>query len=204
MSEISFEGKEPFQEFLQWKEKTWRQGSGGPSGYPVSNNAPDPRYQYVSWSQLREEFTKPRIQKLLDAVFAGSEKDAPDADTILEDYLRPFIILVLLGHGLGRLILHFLKHPALGDKRLPFQKLPYGFPKSVNEPDLFANFCKLQWQFCPVELKYNMRQALCSDHILPLQYKKTLAGGGSAVTYKIKVDAEYNKLEHPNRRSWVR
>ena len=204
MSEISFEGKEPFQEFLEWKEKTGRQGSGGPSGDPVSNNTPDLRYRYISGCQLREEFKRPKLQKLLDAVFAGSEKDAPDADTILADYLRPFLILVLLGHGRGRLILHFLKHAALEDKRLPFQELPHGFPKSVDEPDLFAAFCKLQWQFCPVELKFNMRQVLCSDHILPLQYEKTLAGGGSAVTYKIKVDAEYNRLEHPDPRKWVR
>lgn len=198
MSDLSLEDKESYQDLLDWKEKTWRQGSGGPSGKPVSND----RYQYISGSQLKEKFTKPHLQQLLDDVFAGSDSDAPDADTILEDYLRPLLILVLMGRG--RLILHFLKQAGLRDNCLPFLTPPHKFPKSVDGSDLFAAFCKLQWRFCPVELKSNMRLELCSDHILPLQYEKMLAGGGSAVTYRIKVDAEYNKVEHPNQRLWVR
>ena len=187
MSDSQLDETEAYDEFLSWKddEDTWRPGSSAPE----HGNTPDTPCRYIPMSALKEEFSRPRIQRLLDAVFARSDKAAPDAETILKEYLRPFLILMSIRRG--RQLLRFVKHDHLKDECLPFRSLPHGLSGSN---DWFPKFCENQWQFYPVRFTYNMDRELSSDHVLPLTYARKLGGGGSAVTYQVQIDTEYNGL----------
>lgn len=188
-------------ELLDWKdnEDTWRQGSGGPGANLEYAETSDATYRYIPMSVLKKDFSKPRIQHLLDVLFLGSEKVAPDAGIILKEYLRPFLILVLIAHG--RQISRFVKHDSLKDVCLPFLALPHGLQESST---WFSSFCENQWQFYPVRFSYNMDRHLSSKHILPLRYGRMLGGRGSAITHKIRIDTEFNDLQSSVSREMVR
>ena len=192
MSESQLDEIEASNELLDWKdnEDTWRQGSGGPDANLEHAETSDTTYRYIPMSVLKKDFPKPRIQRLLDVLFLGSEEVAPDAETILKKYLRPFLIIVLIAHG--RQISRFVEHDNLKDDRLPFLALPDGLQESST---WFPSFCENQWHFYPVQFTYNMDRNLSSRHVLPLRYGRKLGGRGSAITYKIRIDAEYNGLQ---------
>ncbi|MDI1492535.1 MAG: hypothetical protein OHK93_003749 [Ramalina farinacea] len=201
MFEPAFDETEACHAFQSWigNNDTWRQGSGSPNANPEHGETSDASYRYIPMSVLRREFTKPKIKRLLDAVFARSDRAAPDAETIIKHYLRPFLILVHIGRGSQ--ILRFVKQDNLKDDCLPFQTLPHGLPEST---DWFHTFCEKQWQFYPVPFSYNMDRDLSTRHILPLKYIRTLGGGGSAITYQVRIDTEYNGLRQSDPRELVR
>lgn len=182
--------------FLSWKdnEATWRQGSGAPE----HGQTPDVRCRYIPMSVLKRDFSKSRIQRLLDDVFYKSEKTAPDAETILKHYLRPFLILMCIGHPTQ--ISLFLNYD-LKDECLPFQTMPCGLSGSK---DWFPDFYENQWQFYPVQFTYNMDRELSTKHVLPMIYIRKLGRGGSAVTHQIRIDTEYNGLRHSSHGELVR
>jgi len=174
------------QDFLHWKcdLEIHKDGCGG------SKNTVG--IKYISQAALVKKLTRERIETLLNELFRDTEHPAPDADFVIRHYLRPFAIL--LSAGSGRMISHFVEHLSLRDHLLPFTVESKDFPKSTRG-DLYKVFCKEQWQFCPVQLEYNMSYRLESNYILPIVQKEKIGDGGSAEVYKIVVDEEYNSLK---------
>lgn len=173
------------QDFLQWRSssQTYRTGCKG------SDNTIGSRY--IPRGTLEAYLTTGRIRTLLEELYSNDNTyHAPDPDRVRTNYLRPFAIL--LSAGFGRMIRHFVDH-RYEDNRLPFSSEPRSFPKS-SARDLFNDFYKKQWQFCAVQLDYNMSDDLDNDCILPILGKKEIGNGGSAILYKITVDKDYNSL----------
>ena len=173
------------QEFLKWIEAppTRRIGCGG------SNN--DVAREYISWKTLKEKLTKRKVEELLEVLFENWEYPRPEADYITKHYLRPFAILLCIGQG--RMIHHFSEHQMLQDHLLPFRDEPSTFPTSTG-CKIFADFRREQWAFCAVRLEYDIRSHLEADEILPITHKERIEEGGSAIAYKIEVDADYDDL----------
>lgn len=185
----------PFiQDFLQWTKSqgTYRVGCGGPEN--------DINRKYISLVVLKEKLNRRKIEELLEALFENWEKPAPDPDWIKRHYLRPFAILLCIGEG--RMIYHFVKHQRLQDHLLPFPDEPHEFPSSTR-CNLYTAFRQKQWAFCAVRLEYNISSLLGTDEILPIVHKERIEDGGSAVTYKIVVDDDYDELVPRNNESLV-
>ena len=183
------------QDFLQWisNSENFRTGCKG------SDNAIGSRY--IPRVALDAYLTTGRIRTLLVELFDNTNR-APDADRVRTNYLRPFAIL--LSAGFGRWIRHFVDH-RYEDSHLPFSSKPRNFPQSTTQ-DLFNEFCKKQWQFCAMQLDYDMSDHLENDCILPILGKEDIERGGSAILYKITVDKDYNNLipaGHSDRASQV-
>lgn len=191
MAELQPENYAAIQDFLHWKcnSDIHKEGCRG------STNTVGTKY--ISRAALEEKLTKERIEALLDELFRDTELPAPGAEEVMNNYLRPFAIL--LSAGFGRMISHFVDHLSLRDLLLPFAIESKDFPKSTRR-NLFKAFCKEQWQFCPVKLEYNMSYRLESNYILPIVHKEKIGEGGSANVYKIIVDEDYNSLR-PGRSS---
>ncbi|KAL9039214.1 MAG: hypothetical protein Q9180_002660, partial [Flavoplaca navasiana] len=149
---------------------------------------------YISRADLQDYLTTERIRTLLQELFDNTNQSPPHAERVRSNYLRAFAILLAVGYG--HMIRHFVEYRELRDKSLPFSTEPEDFPKTSTQ-NLFEAFYKQQWQFCAVPLEYDMRDDLGDDYILPITAKKKIAGGGSAILYKITVDEEYNKLVPP-------
>ena len=177
---------QPIQDVLSWKKSqdTWKRGCRGP------DNKPD--CEFIPKSTLEAEFNKPgKVEGLLEALFVNWNRPTPDADYIRSRYIRPFVILLCVGHG--RMIHHFVEHESLQDRHLPFRSEPEEFPSSTT-PNIWASFDKEQWGFCPIEFEYSMSNRLGKDDILPIVHKEDLGEGGSATTHKIVVQEDYNCL----------
>ena len=183
MAESQPEYAPAIQDFLQWISKS----DNSRTGCKGSDNAIGSRY--IPRVLLEDYLTTARIRTLLDELF-NNTSPAPDPDRVRTNYLRPFAIL--LSAGLGRLIRHFVNH-RYDDNHLPFPNKPGDFPQSATQ-DLFNEFCKKQWQFCAMQLDYDMTDILAKDCILPILKKEKIESGGSAILHKITVDADYNKL----------
>ena len=180
------------QEYHAWRKSpnTWRQGSSGLSG-DIEQLHHDEGRRYNSPATLQQEFSRPRrVEELLNAIFANTDQEPPESEYVFDHFLRPFAILLCIGHG--ALIRHFIDFD-LQDHYLPFQTEPPRFP-TCTVCDLFSLFQEAQRQFCAVKLRWNMNTHLSQEEILPIKYEKILGHGGSAVAYKIIVDAEYDEL----------
>ncbi|KAI4149051.1 MAG: hypothetical protein L6R39_002619 [Caloplaca ligustica] len=173
------------QEFLRWKSNpdVLKEGCCG------SENTPG--FEYIPKVALEDWLTTERIEHLLLALFKDSDELAFTAERVRKSYLRPFAIL--LSAGFGPMIRHFVERRILQDQYLPFSVEPKEFPRSTT-CDLFDAFNKQQWQFCAVNLEYDMTDSLANDYILPINHKEKIGNGGSAVLYKITVDEDYNNL----------
>ena len=187
MADFQPEHEPAVQDFLQWKDapETYRRGCGGPQ------NEINPTYTYIPLAKLTEHLTVSKIRDILEALFGQWDRPAPDAERIQRHYLRSFAIL--LSAGGGRMIYHFVNYQALRDQYLPFYNEPKNFPKSATTK-IFDTFQSKQWQFCAVNLEYDMTDDLGEDDILPILSKEEIGDGGSATTYKITVDKEYSSL----------
>ena len=141
---------------------------------------------------LQDYLTTDRIKTLLKELFDDTSQWQPNADRVRSYYLRPFAILLSI--RCGSMIRHFVDHPELQDKPLPFSTEPEDFPKTSTQ-NLFEAFYKEQWQFCAVPLEWDMNNELANDYILPITAKEEIGNGGSGILYKITVDEEYNRLK---------
>ncbi|KAL6716241.1 hypothetical protein ACLMJK_005807 [Lecanora helva] len=149
---------------------------------------------YIPLTVIQEYFQRPsRMEILLNAVVQTGE--APQASFVQRKYLRPFAILLSIGHG--HLISDFVQHDSLEDQKLPFDQRPANFPEENNHI-LWELFYQRQWTYCPRELNYEMSTGLHKDTILPFQIECEIGPGrgGSAYIYKIHVDNEYNQLNY--------
>ena len=173
------------QDFLQWtkSQSTRRIGRGGPDN--------DIEREYISCKILERRLDKREVEKLLDALFQDPEYPLPDADFITRHYLRSFAILLCIGEG--RMIHHFSQLQGLQDQYLPFRDEPPRFPKSTRR-DIYSAFRREQWAFCAVLLEYNIGYRLDTDEILPITETHRIEEGGSAITFKIAVDGDYDQL----------
>ncbi|KAL8851616.1 MAG: hypothetical protein Q9221_003453 [Calogaya cf. arnoldii] len=185
MAELQPESAPAIQAFLQWKSgtgvcKTGCKGSDNKIGS-----------DYIPQAVLEKYLITDRIKTLLHELFENTSQSLPNADRVRSHYLRPFAILLSI--GCGRMIRHFVDH-RLQDTLLPFRLEPQDFPKSATQ-NLFEAFRKEQWQFCAVQLEYDMSDNLDDDYILPITAKEEINNGGSAILYKITVDEAYNRLK---------
>ena len=187
MAESQPEDRPAIQEFLQWRSNS----HNSRIGCKGSDNATGSRY--IPQVALEAYLTTERIRTLLEELF-DTPNPEPDPDRVRRKYLRPFAIL--LSAGFGRMIGHFVNR-RYEDQVLPFKGKPTSFPELTNR-DLFSEFCKKQWQFCAMQLDYDMSDDLVdNDCILPIFEKEEIDRGGSAILHKIAVDEDYNNLIPP-------
>lgn len=188
MVEAQADDNPVIQGFLTWKESrgTQRLGCGG-GGNEVDR-------KYLPYTTLEKKLSIQKIKELLKALFNDSDKYVPDAELIRKRYLRPFAILLSISNG--RMIYQFVEHINLQNDFLPFHIKPHGFPSSTN-CDLFEEFRRAQWEFCPVKLDYDTSCRLETDEIIPINRKEKIGDGGSAIIYKIVLDKEYDNLIPP-------
>ncbi|KAL8908992.1 MAG: hypothetical protein Q9171_005222 [Xanthocarpia ochracea] len=186
MAELQTESAPTIQQFLQWKSRTGilKTGCGGSDNIIGSN--------YIPHAVLQEYLTTDRIRALLKELLDDPSRSHVTPEKVRTHYLRPFAIL--LSSGCGGMIRQFINRQELQDRFLPFFTEPENFPKS-SAKNLFEVFRKEQWQFCAVQLEYDMTDDLATDFILPITAKEEIGDGGSAILYKITVDEVYNKLK---------
>ncbi|KAL8859794.1 MAG: hypothetical protein Q9178_003626 [Gyalolechia marmorata] len=186
MAELQPESAPAIQHFLQWKSRTdiLKTGCGGSDNIIGSN--------YIPHAVLQEYLTTDRIRALLKELLDDLSRSYVTPERVRTSYLRPFAIL--LSSGCGGMIRQFINRRELQDTSLPFFTEPENFPKS-SAKNLFEAFRKEQWQFCAVQLEYDMSDDLATDFILPINAKEEIGNGGSAILYKITVDEVYNKLK---------
>ena len=189
MAEFQPESAAAIQAFLLWKFEPGIRRTGCRGSDNIVSS------YYISQADLRDYLTTERIRSLLWELFENTNQSHPQPEGIRSNYLRPFAILLSIGYG--RMIRHFVEHLKLRDRFLPFYSEPEDFPKASTQ-NLFEAFRREQWQFCTVALKYDMRDDLADDYILPITAKEKISGGGSAILYKITVDEVYNKLKPAN------
>ncbi len=171
--------------FHQWIEKAREMGSGDASL--------DLKHPFVPSSKVQAYFQDiDNIEKILAALYGTSELPV-DAQEIKRKYAKVFCILLLIGRG--RYINSFVRRDNLSDGHLPFDGRPPSFPPSSSTaPNFFEEFCDKQWGFCTPVFEENMFKGFETKEILPIIYRRKLAGGGSATTYEIKLHDEYNLL----------
>lgn len=189
MDESQPDDQPAIQDFLRWNrsEETQSLGCGGPGN--------DLNRRYLSRVKLEKYFSKRRVNRILEALFTGQERQVPDAESIINHYLRPFAILLCI--GFGRMIRHFWQHKSLQDHLLPFHTPPHQFPSSTM-CNLFEKFCREQWCFCAVKFDYKINCHLATAEIIPITQIEKIDEGGSAIIYKITVDRDYDDLVPPN------
>ncbi|KAH7409344.1 kinase-like domain-containing protein [Cadophora sp. MPI-SDFR-AT-0126] len=164
----------------------------------VDPNSASARRGFQSIRAIREYFEQngsARLRELLSGVWYPDEP-LVDPDDILQNYIAVFCILVELGKG--TFIDHFSSRD-LSDLRLPFdpgQSPPTHFPTLSDDPNFFHTFCNMQWKYCAPEFKYPMMNIHFEDQrILPIVSKELIAGGGSALLYRVRLHAMYNRLD---------
>ena len=171
------------QAFHTWRRSPEAQlsGVGGPDLETVC--------PFIPRSNLEEYFQRHRqLENLLTAV-RGSHA-AVDPNYVRDHYLQSFATLLCIGQG--HLIYHFQQYNSLRDQKLPHRARPDDFPFTT--PDIFEEFKNAQWQFCASKLEYGMNDRFKEEDILPIIRKEEIGQGGSAIIYKIVVDASYNFL----------
>ena len=179
------------QEFIEWVRKNCAPGLID----PASNEKPP----FLPSHVLRTYFETNRynnLVKLLSVVFENEEIPV-DADEVARKYSAVFCILLLIGKA--RYIQLFVQRDGLRDACLPFDLdfPPQGFPTSTSDSDdreFLRRFCDQQWMFCAPVIDYHTARTFEPNRILPIILKEKLAGGGSAILYKIILQTQYNCL----------
>lgn len=153
----------------------------------------DLKYPFVPKSKVEAYFQDiVNVEKILATLYGTSELPV-DPQEIKRKYAKVFCILLLCGRGCY--IDSFVRHDNLSDGHLPFDRRPPSFPPSSSTaPNFFEDFYDRQWGFCTPDFEENLYKTFEEKEILPITYKRELAGGGSATTYKITLHEEYNKL----------
>jgi len=164
----------------------------------VDPNSASARRGFQSIKAIREYFEQNGGTRLRDLVLGVWYPEEPlvDPDDILQNYIAVFCILVELGRG--TFVEHFSSWD-LSDMKLPFdpgQSPPAHFPIVSDNPRFFHAFCDMQWKYCAPEFKYPMMNIHFEDQrILPIVSKELIAGGGSALLYRIRLHPWYNRLD---------
>ena len=186
MRETHAEQGEDIQHFWAWyrSPKTRQPGlNGSGHGTPC---------EFIPLSAVQQYLGTPRrVEALLSSIFRDETNITIDADLIRHHYLRSLAILLIVGKG--PMIQHFVKYRSLQDHYLPHRIRPADFPWS-SDPTFFEHFSKEQWQFCAMDLEYNMHHDVHKDDIFPITLKAEIGCGGNAVIFRINVHEEYNKL----------
>lgn len=115
----------------------------------------------------------------------------PQTETILQQYLAVFSILLSIGKGkyLNRCI-----ERRYNDERLPLLDKPRHFPTCDNG-SFFDTFFDAQWRFCPATLTKNLiNLQIEPEQILPLKRRDRVMSNASSVTYLVEVHEEYDFL----------
>ena len=131
------------------------------------------------------------MEALLKSIFPNQTDVTIDADLIRQHYPRTLAILMLLWKG--PLIQHFVQYRSLNDDHLPYHSRPEDFPFS-SDPNFFERFSNEQWQFCAIDLEYNMHVRLHKEEILPIIRKEEIGHGGNAMIFRVDIHEEYNSL----------
>lgn len=148
--------------------------------------------KYIPRSSLSRYFTDEggSIESLLEEVLKD-EEHAPQAETVLNQYLVVFAILLSIGKGqyLSRCI-----ERDYSDDKLPFFDRPRHFPKS-EEGSFFDSFSDAQWRFCPVRINKNpVNFQIEPEQILPLRRREQISRNESSTTYLVEFHEEYDSL----------
>ena len=188
MREDHAEQDEEIQAFWKWVKasETRRSGVGGSSHVT--------RCDFIPPSAVNEYLgAQGRVEGLLGSIFRHETSSimAINTEGIRRHYLRSLAVLLLIGKG--PMIKHFVQYTSLQDQHLPHRSRPEDFPFS-SDASFFHEFFKQQWQFCAMDLEYNMNLHLHEEEILPITHKEEVGHGGNAVIYKIEVHENYNKL----------
>ncbi|PVH88884.1 hypothetical protein DL98DRAFT_565731 [Cadophora sp. DSE1049] len=164
----------------------------------VDPNSASARRGFQSIKAIREYFEQNGSTRLRELLLGVWYPDEPlvDPDDILQNYIAVFCILVELGKG--TFVEHFSSRD-LSDLRLPFdpgQSPQTHFPTITDDPNFFRAFCDMQWKYCAPEFKCPMMNIHFEDQrILPIVSKELIAGGGSALLYRIRLHSLYNRLD---------
>jgi hypothetical protein len=174
------------QEFINWVGNDSSRGILGPAPEVNCPFMPDPKLETYFRNHRK-------VREILRALFPDGDLPV-GPEWIGRKCAKVFSILLLIGKG--EFIAHFIKHESLRDNYLPFKSRPIDFPTATNDPRFFESFYKQQWTFCAQVFQYNeIDMRLDKDRILPIIHKEKIAGGGSAVAYKIILHAAYNRLD---------
>ncbi|OTA97619.1 hypothetical protein M434DRAFT_248821 [Hypoxylon sp. CO27-5] len=145
--------------FAKWTDNIKRSGEDG-NGQPA---------EFVSPYDLTTYWSHKRVREFL--------KDYPapgaTAETILSAYTRVFSILVFTDHL--DYLPEFMEY-GLNDGSLPLTQRPFGWPENRQLDQVFEDFQKYQWKFCPFEVSRHslVGQRLDTRHILPINSKKVI------------------------------
>lgn len=148
--------------------------------------------RYIPRSVLFRYFTEgsSSIEELLKEVLED-EEHVPQADTVLNQYLVVFSILLSIGKG--KYLVRCIERDYSDDK-LPFFDRPRHFPKS-EEGSFFDSFFDAQWRFCPTRITKNpVNFQIEPEQILPLKRKEKIASNTSSTTYLVEFHDEYDSL----------
>lgn len=116
----------------------------------------------------------------------------PSPHTILEKYKVVFSILVSISRPSA--ISEFINNQ-LEDERLPFTTTPVSWSDDSTKSNLFQEFLKNQWKFCPLVFKSSWQYSkteLSDNQVLPILRKEPLdqdahRDGHDVVLYKVEL-----------------
>lgn len=159
------------------------------NAYPGASKTPNSTY--TPRSVLLRYFTNGQgsIDGLLAVVLKEEENHIPTSDTVLEQYLAVFTILLSIGKAqhLNRFI-----ERDYNDDRLPFFDRPRHFPKTESG-SFFDAFFDAQWQFCPVRFAKNpVNLQIEPEQILPLKSKEKIKSNARSTIYRVELHEDYD------------
>lgn len=159
------------------------------NAYPGASKTSDSIY--TPRSVLLRYFTNGQgsIDGLLGVILKEEGHIIPASDTVLEQYLAVFTVLLSIGqaHYLNRFI-----ERDYNDDRLPFLDRPRHFPKA-DSGSFFDAFFDAQWRFCPVRLAKNpINLQIEPEQILPLKSKEKIKSNGNSTIYRVKLHEDYD------------
>lgn len=136
-----------------------------------------------------------RTERLLRALFV-TDKPPIKPEEVWRNCMSVFSILLLIGRG--TFILYFVQQDQLWDVKLPFSSRPSRFPLAADDYGFFESFFQKQWRFSAHTFRQHVFKAqLEKERVLPIVDKQLLGDGSSALTYKIKLHPDYDKLRVP-------
>lgn len=130
---------------------------------------------------------RPRIRTILEHV-GNYSNTTIDLDTVRRDYVAVLAILTVCQRS-GYLE-HFTKHPNLCDNQLPFLTQPDHFPSN----DLWPDFFRRQWQFCPHSFVGHAHTHLHMNMIIPFLSKDTQVFGGTGEVSRVTIHPDFDRL----------
>jgi hypothetical protein len=150
---------------------------------------------FMPLDRIRGYFERQSYSELRACLACLFPNDHVNPKTIFPKYIAVFCTLLFAGRG--KYIKHFTRFDSLSDTALPFdpKNPPANQPFIAGDPDFWNEVCKEQWRFCAPVLEDPISdKRFESERVLPIIYKKRLAGGGSANLWLVKIYPFYNKI----------